>query len=38
MTRDGDRWGPRTLDVDLIMVGNAVVDQEDLKLPHPLAA
>ena len=35
--RDGERWGPRTLDVDLIMVGNAVVDQEDLKLPHPLA-
>ena len=22
--------GPRTLDVDLIMVGNAIVDQEDL--------
>lgn len=36
-TRSGERWGPRTLDVDLIMVGNAVVDQEDLKLPHPLA-
>jgi 2-amino-4-hydroxy-6-hydroxymethyldihydropteridine diphosphokinase len=36
-TRDSDRWGPRTLDVDLIMVGNAVVDQEDLRLPHPLA-
>ena len=36
-TRGGERWGPRTLDVDLIMVGNAVVDQEDLKLPHPLA-
>lgn len=36
-TRDGGRWGPRTLDVDLIMVGNAVVDHEDLKLPHPLA-
>ena len=36
-TRDGDRWGPRTLDVDLIMVGNAVIDQEDLRLPHPMA-
>jgi 2-amino-4-hydroxy-6-hydroxymethyldihydropteridine diphosphokinase len=32
-----ERWGPRTLDVDLIMVGTAVVDQEDLRLPHPLA-
>jgi 2-amino-4-hydroxy-6-hydroxymethyldihydropteridine diphosphokinase len=35
--RDGERWGPRTLDVDLIMVGNAVVDEDDLRLPHPLA-
>ncbi|GAB2590050.1 2-amino-4-hydroxy-6-hydroxymethyldihydropteridine diphosphokinase [Microlunatus antarcticus] len=30
-------WAPRTLDVDLIMVGAAVVDHEDLRLPHPLA-
>ena len=36
-TRDGERWAPRTLDVDLIMVGNAVVDSEELRLPHPLA-
>jgi 2-amino-4-hydroxy-6-hydroxymethyldihydropteridine diphosphokinase len=35
--REGERWGPRTLDVDLIMVGNVIVDQEDLRLPHPLA-
>lgn len=33
----GNRWDPRTLDVDLIMVGNATVDSEDLKLPHPYA-
>ena len=32
-----ERWGPRTLDVDLIMVGNTETDQDDLKLPHPLA-
>lgn len=31
------RWAPRTLDVDLIMVGNATVDHDDLRLPHPLA-
>lgn len=36
--RTGERWGPRTLDVDLIVVGDAVTDQPDLKLPHPLAA
>ncbi len=31
------RWAPRTLDVDLIMVGTTVVDADDLRLPHPLA-
>jgi 2-amino-4-hydroxy-6-hydroxymethyldihydropteridine diphosphokinase len=36
--RNGERWGPRTLDVDLIMVGSTEIDQEDLKLPHPLAS
>jgi 2-amino-4-hydroxy-6-hydroxymethyldihydropteridine diphosphokinase len=35
--RRGERWAPRTLDVDLIMVGNSKSDQDDLKLPHPLA-
>jgi 2-amino-4-hydroxy-6-hydroxymethyldihydropteridine diphosphokinase len=35
--RVDDRWAPRTLDVDLIMVGNSKSDQDDLKLPHPLA-
>jgi 2-amino-4-hydroxy-6-hydroxymethyldihydropteridine diphosphokinase len=34
----GDKWAPRTLDVDLIMVGNTASDAEDLRLPHPLAA
>ncbi len=32
-----ERWAPRTLDVDLIMVGQTTTDQSDLKLPHPLA-
>jgi 2-amino-4-hydroxy-6-hydroxymethyldihydropteridine diphosphokinase len=36
-TRDGEQWGPRTLDVDLIVLGDAQVDKSDLKLPHPLA-
>ena len=35
--RDGERWGPRTLDVDLILVGPTELDQPDLKLPHPRA-
>jgi 2-amino-4-hydroxy-6-hydroxymethyldihydropteridine diphosphokinase len=30
-------WAPRTLDVDLIMVGKTQVADADLRLPHPLA-
>lgn len=29
------RWGPRTLDLDLIAYGDAVLDRPELKLPHP---
>ncbi len=36
--RSGGRWAPRTLDVDLIVVGKTVLDQPDLQLPHPRAA
>ncbi|MDP4503671.1 2-amino-4-hydroxy-6-hydroxymethyldihydropteridine diphosphokinase [Nonomuraea turcica] len=32
-----ERWGPRTLDVDLIVVGDLVFDDPDLTLPHPRA-
>jgi 2-amino-4-hydroxy-6-hydroxymethyldihydropteridine diphosphokinase len=35
--RDGERWDPRTLDVDLILVGNTVATKPDLTLPHPRA-
>ncbi|MBK0332980.1 2-amino-4-hydroxy-6-hydroxymethyldihydropteridine diphosphokinase [Brachybacterium sp. MASK1Z-5] len=31
------RWGPRTLDVDLIAYGDLVQDDEELTLPHPRA-
>ncbi|HEX2040086.1 MAG TPA: 2-amino-4-hydroxy-6-hydroxymethyldihydropteridine diphosphokinase [Acidimicrobiales bacterium] len=31
----GERWGPRTLDVDVLLVGDAVVDDPDLQVPHP---
>jgi 2-amino-4-hydroxy-6-hydroxymethyldihydropteridine diphosphokinase len=31
----GERWGPRTLDLDLVRVGDRRIDQPDLKLPHP---
>jgi 2-amino-4-hydroxy-6-hydroxymethyldihydropteridine diphosphokinase len=32
-----ERWGPRTLDVDLIMVGGVMSDDPELTLPHPRA-
>lgn len=35
--RETQQWGPRTLDVDLILVGSTQIDQPDLTLPHPLA-
>ena len=31
----GDKWGPRTADLDLILYGNMVIEEEDLRLPHP---
>jgi 2-amino-4-hydroxy-6-hydroxymethyldihydropteridine diphosphokinase len=33
--RDGTRWGPRTLDLDLLLHGAGVVREEGLTLPHP---
>jgi 2-amino-4-hydroxy-6-hydroxymethyldihydropteridine diphosphokinase len=29
------RWGPRTLDVDIIWIDGVVVDEPDLVIPHP---
>jgi 2-amino-4-hydroxy-6-hydroxymethyldihydropteridine diphosphokinase len=31
------RWGPRTLDVDVIVCGDEVSDDPELTLPHPRA-
>jgi 2-amino-4-hydroxy-6-hydroxymethyldihydropteridine diphosphokinase len=30
-----ERWGPRTLDADVLLVGDLVVDEPDLVVPHP---
>ncbi len=30
-----EHWGPRTLDVDVLLVGDLVVDEPDLVVPHP---
>ncbi|MHA6481503.1 2-amino-4-hydroxy-6-hydroxymethyldihydropteridine diphosphokinase [Paenibacillus sp. strain BS8-2] len=29
------RWGPRTIDLDLLLYDNVRMDQEELTLPHP---
>jgi 2-amino-4-hydroxy-6-hydroxymethyldihydropteridine diphosphokinase len=34
-TRDGERWGPRTIDLDLLVHGSRVVDEPGLRVPHP---
>ena len=30
-----ERWGPRTLDVDLLLVGDLRIAEPDLIIPHP---
>ncbi len=30
-----ERWGPRTLDADVLIVGDLAVDEPDLVVPHP---
>ena len=32
---DDDRWGPRTLDLDLLVYGDQVIDIPGLQVPHP---
>jgi len=34
-TRDGERFGPRSLDLDLLMYANQTVSSPQLELPHP---
>jgi 2-amino-4-hydroxy-6-hydroxymethyldihydropteridine diphosphokinase len=29
------RWGPRTLDVDIVRYGDRAIDEPDLTVPHP---
>lgn len=29
------RWGPRSIDLDLLMVGDQIIDSPSLTLPHP---
>ena len=31
---DGPRWGPRVIDIDILLYGDATVDQPELQVPH----
>ena len=31
-----ERWGPREIDIDLLLYEEQVVDETDLQVPHPL--
>ena len=33
--RQGEKWGPRILDLDLLLYGNSSIDTPDLTVPHP---
>ena len=33
--RNGERWGPRTLDLDLLLYGDRQIRRPDLIVPHP---
>ncbi len=29
------RWGPRTIDLDLLLYGDELIEDDDLRVPHP---
>lgn len=33
--RDGERWGPRTLDLDVLLFGDQIINTPRLTVPHP---
>ena len=33
--RDATRWGPRVLDLDILMFGDRLIDEPGLHVPHP---
>jgi 2-amino-4-hydroxy-6-hydroxymethyldihydropteridine diphosphokinase len=34
----GPRWGPRELDIDILLYGDVTIDSPDLTIPHPQLA
>jgi 2-amino-4-hydroxy-6-hydroxymethyldihydropteridine diphosphokinase len=34
-TRHGPRFGPRTIDLDILLYGDRIIDEPGLRVPHP---
>lgn len=30
------RWGPRVIDIDILLYGNETIDEKGLRIPHPM--
>jgi 2-amino-4-hydroxy-6-hydroxymethyldihydropteridine diphosphokinase len=30
-----EKWGSRTIDIDILFYGEAIINEEDLQIPHP---
>ena len=37
-TRHGPRLGPRTIDLDILLYDSRIVDEPELRIPHPRMA
>lgn len=33
--KEGERWGPRLIDIDIVLIENETVSQPELTVPHP---
>jgi 2-amino-4-hydroxy-6-hydroxymethyldihydropteridine diphosphokinase len=33
---NGIKWGPRVVDIDILLFNDRIIDSQDLKVPHPL--
>jgi 2-amino-4-hydroxy-6-hydroxymethyldihydropteridine diphosphokinase len=33
--KEGPRWGPRVIDMDILLYGQRIIDENGLKVPHP---
>ncbi len=34
--KESSKWGPRIIDLDILLYDNIVVNEDNLKIPHPL--